>query len=96
MKFWVYHCFRWVCYETAAHQPETPNLYTSTPMIVMKEKIKPNQEDDSHIEKMRQKSTSLYIYIYLKSRTNDNIIWKLVGLRINIQMRSLYDNLPKS
>ena len=65
MKFWVYHCFRWVCYETAAHQPETPNLYTSTPMIVMKEKIKPNQEDDSHIEKMRQKSTSLYIYIYI-------------------------------
>ena len=65
MTFWVYHCFRWVCYETAAHQPETPNLYTSTPMIVMKEKIKPNQEDDSHIEKMRQKSTSLYIYIYI-------------------------------
>ena len=62
------------CYETAAHQPETPNLYTSTPMIVMKEKIKPNQEDDSHIEKMRQKSISFYIY--LKSRTNDNIIWK--------------------
>ena len=73
-KFWVYHCFRWVCYETAAHQPETPNLYTSTPMIVMKEKIKPNQEDDSHIEKMRQKSTSFHIY--LEYRTNDNIIWK--------------------
>ena len=61
-KFWVYHCFRWVCYETAAHQPETPNLYTLTPMIVMKEKIKPNQEDDFHIEKMRQKSTS-FLYI---------------------------------
>ena len=42
-------------------------------MIVMKEKIKPNQDDDSHIEKMRQKST---FYMYLKSRTNDNIIWK--------------------
>ena len=48
-KFWVYHCFRWVCYETAAHQPETPNLYTSTPMIVMKEKIKPNHNALSRI-----------------------------------------------
>ena len=74
-KFWVYHCFRSVCYETtAAHQPETPNLYTATPMIVMKETIKPNQEDDFYIEKMRQKSTS-FKYIF-KSRTNDNIIWK--------------------
>ena len=31
-------------------------------LIVMKEKIKPNQKDDFHIEKMRQKSTS-FIYI---------------------------------
>ena len=31
-------------------------------MIVMKEKIKPNQEDDFYLEKMRQKSTS-FIYI---------------------------------
>ena len=61
--FWVCHCFRWVRYETtAAHQPETLNLYTSTPMIVMKEKIKPNQEDDFYIEKIRQKSTS-FIHI---------------------------------
>ena len=52
-----------MCYETAAHQPEILNLYTSTPMIVMKEKIKPYQEDDSHIEKMRQNSTSFYMYI---------------------------------
>ena len=51
-----------MCYETAAHQPETPNLYTSTLMIVMKEKIKRNQEDDFHVEKMREKSTS-FIYI---------------------------------
>ena len=62
-RFGSNYCFRWVCYETtAAHQHETPNLYTSTPMIVMKEKIKPNQEDDFYIEKMRQKSTS-FIYI---------------------------------
>ena len=50
------------CVIKAAHQPETPDLYTSAPMILMKKKIKPNQEDDFHIEKMRQKSTS-FIYI---------------------------------
>ena len=60
-KFSVYHCFRWVCYETAAHQPETPNLYTSTPMIVMKEKIKPNQEDDSRTEN----ETKIYFFLYI-------------------------------